>query len=71
MGMFYDGLAQILGLTALTSYGRFWLSLVGILMIPTLGWFEAAPEGGMGCNLLVWGGFSFFCSWAPWAETPR
>jgi succinate-acetate transporter protein len=48
MGIFYGGLAQIIagileyrkgntfGVTAFTSYGLFWLSLVGILIIPEI-----------------------------------
>ena len=50
MGLFYGGLAQIMagiiaakrnsifGLTAFTSYGFFWLSLTGLLLLPKLGW---------------------------------
>src|SRR5665647_3011454 len=46
MGLFYGGIAQVIagimewkkgntfGTTAFTSYGLFWLSLVGIVMIP-------------------------------------
>jgi len=50
MGIFYGGLAQVIagiieakknntfGLTAFTSYGFFWLSLVGLIVIPKFGW---------------------------------
>jgi len=77
-GLFYGGLAQILaaimgfergntfGLTAVTGSGCFWLSLVGILMIPTLGWSEAAAEGFVGCSRGAV--FPFLCSWAFWTE---
>ena len=49
MGIFYGGIAQIFaglleykkgntfGLTAFTSYGSFWLTLVAILLMPKLG----------------------------------
>src|SRR5512136_1515995 len=49
MGIFYGGLAQIIagimewkknntfGTTAFTSYGLFWLTLVGLLFLPKLG----------------------------------
>lgn len=50
MGIFYGGIAQIFaglleykkgntfGLTAFTSYGSFWLTLVAILLMPKMGW---------------------------------
>jgi succinate-acetate transporter protein len=50
MGIFYGGIAQIFaglleykkgntfGLTAFTSYGSFWLTLVAILLLPKMGW---------------------------------
>lgn len=53
MGIFYGGIAQILlvcwstkkgntfGLTAFTSYGSFWLTLVAILLMPKLGLTDA------------------------------
>src|SRR6195952_5723409 len=56
MGIFYGGLAQVIagiietkknntfGLTAFTSYGFFWLSLVGLIVIPSFGWVPKAPE---------------------------
>ena len=55
MGIFYGGLAQVIagiieakknntfGLTAFTSYGFFWLSLVGLIVMPKLGWV-AQPQ---------------------------
>lgn len=54
MGIFYGGIAQIFaglleykkgntfGLTAFTSYGSFWLTLVAILLMPKLGLTDAA-----------------------------
>lgn len=52
MGIFYGGIAQIFagllgtkgntfGLTAFTSYGSFWLTLVAILLMPKLGLTDA------------------------------
>lgn len=70
MGIFYGGLAQIIagyieakknntfGLTAFTSYGFFWLSLVGLILLPKLGWAEPASEGGMIAYLSIWGVFT-------------
>lgn len=54
MGIFYGGIAQIFaglleykkgntfGLTAFTSYGSFWLTLVAILLMPKMGLADAA-----------------------------
>lgn len=70
MGIFYGGLAQIIagilegkknntfGLTAFTSYGFFWLSLVGILVMPKLGWMAPASGSGMVAYLIIWGIFT-------------
>ena len=72
MGLFYGGLAQIFagwmewkkgntfGLTAFTSYGLFWETLVFLILIPKWGWFSAATEGGMVAYLFMWGLFTFF-----------
>lgn len=72
MGIFYGGIAQVIagimewkkgntfGTTAFTSYGFFWLSLVGLLVLPKLGWAEAATSGAMGAYLLMWGIFTAF-----------
>lgn len=67
MGIFYGGLAQVIagimewkknntfGTTAFTSYGFFWLSLVGLLVMPKLGWGEAPDETAMAAYLAMWG----------------
>jgi succinate-acetate transporter protein len=72
MGIFYGGIAQIIagileyrrgntfGLTAFTSYGAFWLTLVGLVLLPKLGWSNAAPAGFMGWYLFLWGVFTLF-----------
>jgi len=73
MGIFYGGLAQIIagimewkkgntfGTTAFTSYGLFWLSLVGLLIIPNTSWWDIAPESSeIATYLLMWGIFTFF-----------
>jgi len=71
MGIFYGGLAQVIagivevrknntfGLTAFTSYGFFWLSLVALLVMPKLGWADAPSSGAMAAYLSVWGIFTF------------
>lgn len=75
MGIFYGGIAQVLvglmcykrndtfGTTAFTSYGLFWLSLVGLLVMPNMELGAAAaatPKAFMGCYLALWGLFTFF-----------
>jgi succinate-acetate transporter protein len=72
MGIFFGGLAQVIagilefnkgntfGLTAFTSYGFFWLSLVATWVLPTLGWADAPSQTYMGCYLALWGIFTFF-----------
>jgi succinate-acetate transporter protein len=71
MGIFYGGLAQVIagiiearknnafGLTAFTSYGFFWISLVGLIVIPKLGWMAAPSETAMAGYLFIWGIFTF------------
>ncbi len=72
MGIFYGGLAQVIagimewkkgntfGTTAFTSYGMFWLTLVGLIVLPT---FVPAIKGptaaGMSSYMFVWGIFTF------------
>lgn len=70
MGIFYGGLAQVIagimeskknntfGFTAFISYGFFWLSLVGLLVLPKLGWVAAESETGMIAYLVMWGIFT-------------
>ena len=70
MGIFYGGIAQIIagimewkknntfGTTAFTSYGLFWLTLVGLLILPKLGWAEPADPMAMGFYLFIWGLFT-------------
>lgn len=72
MGIFYGGIAQIIagileykkgntfGLTAFTSYGSFWLTLVALLILPKLGWAEATSKSFFGWYLFVWGVFTLF-----------
>ncbi|MDB5030983.1 acetate uptake transporter, partial [Mucilaginibacter sp.] len=72
MGIFYGGLAQVIagiieakknntfGLTAFTSYGFFWLSLVGLIVLPKLGWVAAPAGSAMVAYLAMWGLFTFF-----------
>lgn len=72
MGIFYGGIAQIIagimeskknntfGFTAFISYGFFWLTLVGLLVMPKLGWIAAASEISMAYYLAIWGVFTLF-----------
>lgn len=71
MGIFYGGLGQVLvgmmcfkrgdtfGTTAFTSYGLFWLTLVGIIVMPNMG-LPASPANFMGWYLALWGIFTGF-----------
>jgi succinate-acetate transporter protein len=70
MGIFYGGIAQVIagvmewkknntfGTTAFLSYGLFWLSLVGLLVMPSLGMGAAQELPGMVAYLSVWGVFT-------------
>ena len=70
MGIFYGGIAQIIagimewrknntfGTTAFTSYGLFWLSLAGLLILPKVGLADAANPTAMGYYLFIWGLFT-------------
>ena len=70
MGIFYGGLAQIIagileskknntfGMTAFISYGFFWLTLVGLIVMPKLGWITATSGTGMIAYLIMWGIFT-------------
>jgi uncharacterized protein len=70
MGIFYGGIAQVIAgmmewkkgntfaTTAFTSYGLFWLSLAGILMLPKLGLANAPNAVAMAAYLAMWGAFT-------------
>jgi succinate-acetate transporter protein len=72
MGLFYGGIAQVIagileykknntfGLTAFTSYGFFWISLVALILLPKMGLASAPSREAMGCYLGIWGVFSCF-----------
>jgi succinate-acetate transporter protein len=70
MGIFYGGIAQIIagimewkknntfGTTAFTSYGLFWLTLVVLLLMPKLGWWQGPAIPAMATYLVMWGIFT-------------
>ncbi len=70
MGIFYGGLAQVIagilefkkgntfGMTAFTSYGMFWLTLVFLIVFKPI--LPATDEAFMGWYLFMWGVFTFF-----------
>lgn len=75
MGIFYGGLAQVIagieewkkgntfGATAFTSYGLFWLSLVGIVLLPKLGPDFAGlalTPLDFSAYLILWGLFTLY-----------
>lgn len=72
MGIFYGGLAQVIagimefkknntfGTTAFTSYGFFWLSLVALNILPSMGYGQAADSLSMAAYLFMWGVFTLF-----------
>jgi succinate-acetate transporter protein len=70
MGIFYGGIQQVIAglmawkkgnlfaMTAFTSYGFFWISLVALWTLPLMG--IAKPDGtSMGFYLSLWGLFTF------------
>jgi len=71
MGIFYGGIAQIIagmmewkknntfGTTAFTSYGLFWLSLVGLILMPNLGLGTATSKHAFAAYFFMWGLFTF------------
>ncbi len=70
MGIFYGGIAQIIAgimewkkgntfaATAFISYGSFWLTLVGLLVMPGMGWGIANESSAMVAYLFMWGLFT-------------
>ena len=72
MGIFYGGLAQVIvgilefrkgntfGTVAFLSYGLFWWTLVGLLVLPKIGvWDQAPTKSAMVAYLFFWGLFTF------------
>ncbi len=71
MGIFYGGLAQIIvgimewvkgntfGTTAFLSYGLFWETLVGLLLMSKLGWWVGPAKEAIVAYLIMWGIFTF------------
>jgi len=72
MGIFYGGIAQVIagimefkkkntfGFTAFISYGFFWISLVGLMVMPKLGWGDAPSKASLVSFLGVWCLFTMF-----------
>lgn len=72
MGLCYGGLAQVIagimefkknntfGMTAFTSYGFFWISLVVLNVLPLVGLGEASDSLSMAAYLFMWGLFTLF-----------
>jgi hypothetical protein len=70
MGIFYGGIAQLIAgsmewkkgntfaTTAFCSYGLFWLSLVALIMIPSMGLGQATSPIAMAAYLAMWGLFT-------------
>ena len=73
MGLFYGGLAQVIagimeyrngntfGTTAFCSYGLFWWSLVALVIMPTVTFFDVAKPLGVAAAayFFMWGLFTF------------
>jgi len=70
MGIFYGGIAQVIAgimewkkgntfaTTAFISYGFFWLTLVGLLVMPKLGLGTSPDNSAMVAFLTMWGIFT-------------
>ena len=70
MGIFYGGIAQIIAgimewkkgntfaTTAFISYGLFWLTLVGLIVMTKLGWATKSDDKAMAAYLFMWGLFT-------------
>lgn len=71
MGIFYGGIAQVIagvmewkkgntfGTAAFTSYGFFWMTLVGIILMPKFGMGDAGSANSMAAYLALWGLLTF------------
>ena len=72
MGIFFGGMAQVVagimefkknntfGTTAFTSYGFFWLALIGLNILPLMGYGEPANSLSMASFLFMWAIFTLF-----------
>jgi len=70
MGIFFGGIAQVIagimewkkgntfGMTAFMCYGFFWIVLVFMILMPTLGWTGALDKVSLVSYLALWGLFS-------------
>ena len=70
MGLLFGGLAQVIaglmeykkgntfGTTAFTSYGFFWIALVGLLVLPSMGLGSATDKVALAYFLALWGIFT-------------
>ena len=70
MGIFYGGLAQVIvgimewkknntfGTLAFSSYGLFWLTLVGLILMAKFGWIDKPGDPGLIAYLSMWGIFT-------------
>jgi succinate-acetate transporter protein len=70
MGIFYGGVGQVIAgimewkkkntfaTTAFCSYGLFWLTLVGLVVMPRMGLGKAPETSAMVAYLLMWGVFT-------------
>jgi len=70
MGLFYGGMAQVIagilefkknntfGMTAFISYGFFWISLVGLILMGKWGWISPTPGSALVAYLIIWGIFT-------------
>jgi len=71
MGVFYGGIAQILagifefraekgfGGTAFISYGLFWFTLVGLIVLPKVGFMPAPSIQSMAAYFIIWAIITF------------
>ena len=74
MGLLFGGLAQVIaglmeykkgntfGTTAFTSYGFFWIALVGLLVLPSMGLGSATDKVALAYFLALWGSSRRYCS---------
>lgn len=82
-GFFYGGIAQVIvgiiafkrsnifAATAFTSYGFFWITLVGIWMLPDTGnaVAGATPNSFLGVYLALWRFFTAFMWYGTWGAS--